>query len=702
MRTIIIAITMSLLCLFSHAQNVGIGTTTPIARLHVADSNVVFTGTSPLILNTPYYPPVSGAGIRTMWYPAKAAFRTGMVLGSNWDKDSVGYVSFASGYDTKALGNTSIAMGLGSTAYGNSSIAMGENATASQLFAIAIGRYATASNFSSVSIGEKDTASGPFSVSMGIVTKALGESSVSLGNNTITKARGSFVTGTFNDTLDNPNNGVSASTDRIFQIGNGMDGARSNAITILRNANTGIGTNYPLSKLHIKSTDINPMIIEGGNQMYVTLVENNTNIGYIGSYSGNPTDMELGTYYDNTSGSVILSTNNTPKLTVINNGNVGIGTSTPTYKLHVGNSDNCLRIEGPALAGSGGDALSISGNGNVNVDAPFTPSGRFTIKENGNVGIGVTAPVEKLEVAGKIKTTNLQITAGAANGNILMSDLNGNASWQIPATPTNYWTASGSNIYNNNAGNVGIGTSSPNAPLQFATSNQKRKIVLFETANNDNQYFGFGVFAGELRYQTGVNTNDHVFYTAASSSTSSELMRIKGNGNVGIGVSAPAYKLHIGSSNNSLRVEGPALSGGVALSIGGFGDLQIDLPNSAGGRFIVKDNGNTGIGNAEPASKLEVNGALATKATYYGSGSGNVSLDNSATVWIFAINGYSVSLPDPTACANRRYTIVNKTNAVMACSNFYNMANAVATNIPAYNSIEVIASINTNRWEQIR
>ena len=61
------------------AQNVGIGTSSPIARLHVADSNVLFTGPASIPVTTTYYPPASGAGSRIMWYPQKAAFRVGFV-----------------------------------------------------------------------------------------------------------------------------------------------------------------------------------------------------------------------------------------------------------------------------------------------------------------------------------------------------------------------------------------------------------------------------------------------------------------------------------------------------------------------------------------------------------------------------------------------------------------------------------------------
>lgn len=49
-----------------------------------------------------------------------------------------------------------------------------------------------------------------------------------------------------------------------------------------------------------------------------------------------------------------------------------------------------------------------------------------------SVGIGIATPTEKLEVAGKIVTTNLQLTGGTPGvGKILSSDAIGNASWLI-------------------------------------------------------------------------------------------------------------------------------------------------------------------------------------------------------------------------------------------------------------------------------
>ncbi len=52
---------------------------------------------------------------------------------------------------------------------------------------------------------------------------------------------------------------------------------------------------------------------------------------------------------------------------------------------------------------------------------------------SGNIGIGTNNPAEKLEVVGKTKTSELQVTTGATDGHILTSDVNGNATWQAPS-----------------------------------------------------------------------------------------------------------------------------------------------------------------------------------------------------------------------------------------------------------------------------
>jgi len=210
------------------AQNVGIGTSTPVARLHVTDSSVLFSTTGD-IPASPGNTPINGTGRRMMWYPDKAAFRAGYALGTDWDINNIGNYSFASGNRTIASGNNSTAMGQLTTASGVFSTSMGGNTIASY-------DYATA---------------------MGYVTTASGTASTALGFSTNAKAVGSFSTGLFNDISDNPSPSFSFPTDRIFQIGNGNSAAaRSNAMTILKNGNAGIGITSPLARLHVSDSSV--------------------------------------------------------------------------------------------------------------------------------------------------------------------------------------------------------------------------------------------------------------------------------------------------------------------------------------------------------------------------------------------------------------------------------------------------------------
>ncbi|MFM2387425.1 MAG: hypothetical protein RL660_2182 [Bacteroidota bacterium] len=63
------------------------------------------------------------------------------------------------------------------------------------------------------------------------------------------------------------------------------------------------------------------------------------------------------------------------------------------------NPDGGVRVEGPVASGSSTPALSLGGYGDISVDAPFTPGGRFMINENGHVGIGTSNPYLRLDVA---------------------------------------------------------------------------------------------------------------------------------------------------------------------------------------------------------------------------------------------------------------------------------------------------------------
>lgn len=199
----------------------------------------------------------------------------------------------------------------------------------------------------------------------------------------------------------------------------------------------------------------------------------------------------------------------------------------------------------------------------------------------GKVGIGSTSPGEKLTVVDPandkyysgimgVYANNLTQGVGigyagiAAIGSNASQDLSinaknkGNITMQVPGFGTTGNVGIGTASPNNKlsvvggadfSGNVGIGVTSPDAQLRLSNTVANRKIVLFQIPNGDTHlFYGFGVNNYVMRYQVDGTLADHVFYAGTSATTSNELMRIKGNGNVTIGTPTPAtgYMLTVG------------------------------------------------------------------------------------------------------------------------------------------------------------
>jgi len=185
MRIVLLVAAFALDISFANSQNVGIGTTSPKAKLHVADSSVVFTATGDipaLVGNVP----VGGDGRRMLWYPDKAAFRAGYVDGLQWDKNFIGNYSFATGYGTTASGPFSMATGYYNTASGDNSMAMGYNSTASAPYTLAMGSSASASASKAIAIGTNASAGGISATALGSLCIAGADFSTAIGSETLT------------------------------------------------------------------------------------------------------------------------------------------------------------------------------------------------------------------------------------------------------------------------------------------------------------------------------------------------------------------------------------------------------------------------------------------------------------------------------------------------------------------------------------
>ena len=167
--------------IYDNGQYVGIGTTSPLARLHVSDSSVVFSanGDIPaLIHNTP----ISKNGRRMMWYADKAAFRAGYAVYDEWDSVNIGKYSVGMGYGNFATGLYSISLGHGSGASGISSTAMGDYNNANGDYTFSTGQFSTSKKPYSFSAGYTSEANGQASIAMGYQAESDGDYAVALGN----------------------------------------------------------------------------------------------------------------------------------------------------------------------------------------------------------------------------------------------------------------------------------------------------------------------------------------------------------------------------------------------------------------------------------------------------------------------------------------------------------------------------------------
>ncbi|MDX2196999.1 MAG: hypothetical protein NW207_11320 [Cytophagales bacterium] len=263
---------------------------------------------------------------------------------------------------------------------------------------------------------------------------------------------------------------------------------------------------------------------------------------------------------------------------VIGNGSgyemeVGIAVE-PTARLDVGGN---MRVRD--LAGAGTRFVTADNNGYLGVSAstfvtssassnriPYMTSsstiGNSPIQSDGSwVGIGVAPSANYLF---RVDQTSSTFPAVYGNSNVAggvgVWGYNSNASGNGTGV-RGVATGDGYGVYADNTnvlgyalyatgrgyfgGNVGIGTSTPNAPLQFSNAAANRKIVIFESLNNNHQFMGLGHSSGIFRFQIDNDVSDFVFYTGMSAVTSNELFRIKGNGNVGIGIANPNASLSI-------------------------------------------------------------------------------------------------------------------------------------------------------------
>ena len=284
---------------------------------------------------------------------------------------------------------------------------------------------------------------------------------------------------------------------------------------------------------------------------------------------------------------------------------------------------NSVAIDGPVLYGNSGGALGSNVGGTQKLALAWNAAGQ--------VGVGASSSYDtnnKLTLQGDDSETPARQLVIRGNNTNSTERLNiGYDTTANLATLQSYTAAStpGNLLLNPSGGNVGIGTSTAGVPLTFANT-LGDKISLWSGAPVG---VGIGVQAGALQLHGG-SSGDDVVFGYGSSASMTETMRVRGNGNVGIGTSNPAAKLVVNgdihasglliTSDGNSSIYGrntsglaepafwPRANNGTYLNYGTSG-LYIRNNVSTTTMFMT-DAGNVGIGTTAPNAKLTVGAPL--------------------------------------------------------------------------------------------
>ncbi len=475
----------------------------------------------------------------------------------------------------------------------------------------------------------------------------------------------------------------------------------TNTLYMTATNSIGIGTTTPAYALDVTgvvrasseiiSTTTNGFRIANGS--YGTIWRNDgTNFWLLFTATGD----QYGTYNtlrpfaaNITTGNVTIGGGTT--LYVENGGQVGVGTITPTYPLHVVEDSTtmsrALQVEhSGAITGTGYAGLfTKTGASTTNVGLYTAASGGTAnyglIVGAGNVGIGTTTPAQPLDVSGIAQATNFRVASGNGNGiglwgqpptsygifmsndatyqyggvtdyyiaNIMSAGVNRGFVWSYGTTPSMALNASTGNLQvlgtfisegtgaSSFAGKLGIGTT-PAYKLQVSdtdTTANTRAVHVAQTG----AVAGTG-YAGHFT-KTGASTTNIGLYTSASGATNNYGL-IVGAGNVGIGTTTPSYLLHLQyDSPNALYIAG-ASTGSTGLAM---------VNSSAGGRSwsVASAGSASGVAgglllydNTAAASRMVI---TATGSVGIGTTTPSVSLYVNATDAIRIPSGTSLQRP---------------------------------------------------------
>lgn len=262
--------------------------------------------------------------------------------------------------------------------------------------------------------------------------------------------------------------------------------------------NVGIGTTNPTNKLVVQGDSSPNLELKNSNYSNGGFILNRTNYGHQWKWWAQSNVM----YFDFSTD----ETNYSNKFTIKSNGNVGISNANPLDKLQISNTfvfhDGGHKVLSLLYSPGAADLDDtkyaseirydpISGSLHLGTSSTVTnaPTARFSITKDGNVGIGITSPNATLQVGDSNNTGTPQQEVEIKRLSLAPVCHSG-SDWFFTTRDNNY-----ANLdigYSNNKtitlrhdGNVGIGTTTPDAKLTVKGLIHSQEVKVTATAGAD-------------------------------------------------------------------------------------------------------------------------------------------------------------------------------------------------------------------------
>jgi len=542
---------------------------------------------------------------------------------------------------------------------------------------------------------------------------------------------------------------------------NGSNPTTFNAFTgeAVFTGNVGIGTTSPENKLHVQQSGLFTGIqntagirikSDGGSAIgnyhgTLALSRGTGSVAISAVQEGTDSDrmgMAFFTHPSATGGDAAVE-----QMRIDENGNVGIGTTSPNDKLEVSAGNIRISNNSPILRFIDTDVTDLQhrvlGGGNAGLEYSadlnnvasgyhrwdISNSEKMRLIENGNLGIGTTSPGAKLSVAGNVvlgEGMNRSVRYDSGGGNFRITPNNGG--WATGYFFNNqsegflggfgalgggndafsyFWIGDDYNdttmVIQPNAGNVGIGTTSPTSKIhvigQDATFYSNTGSQSMQVGRNASERLETFVNDNDIKltaYQDSDSNGGHGFIIDRSFAGSganyfdirkdgSTQMRINKDGNVGIGTTSPDARLDVDKSviigsestatsttniENVLKVKGKNNYSDGTTWYGDYGQILLSATNnmtssarqflitnaldnnkfaiirstnwstppltnstatgvnSGTADFVIDNEGSIGIGTTNPILKLHIEGTNSLPATSGTAQNGGIRIEN--------------------------------------------------------------------------